>query len=167
MLDQITPIVLTYNEAANIRRTLDAVSWAREIVLVDSHSDDATLTIVSQIPQVRVFQRRFDSLENQWNYALKQIRHSVRMGARLDADYVLTPESVEEMRSVSSHGAASAASGRSFVYCVRANAYVALRILLSLCCIRHKRRHLPSRRSRPPSSCRRGSSGPTLAYSPR
>ena len=67
MLDQITPIVLTYNEAANIRRTLDAVSWAREIVLVDSHSDDATLTIVSQIPQVRVFQRRFDCLENQCN----------------------------------------------------------------------------------------------------
>jgi hypothetical protein len=45
MLDRSTPVILTYNEAANIRRTFGAVSWARDIVLVDSFSDDATLTI--------------------------------------------------------------------------------------------------------------------------
>jgi glycosyltransferase involved in cell wall biosynthesis len=55
VLDQIAPIVLTYNEAPNIRRTLDARNWAMEIVVVDSHSDDTTLMIASQVPQVRAF----------------------------------------------------------------------------------------------------------------
>ena len=137
MLDQITPIVLTYNEAANIRRTLDAVSWAREIVLVDSHSDDATLTIVSQIPQVRVFQRRFDSLENQCNYALKQIRPASEWALALDADYVLTPEIVEEMSRLEP-GAAVSGFRAHFVYCVegkrlRGSAYPPVTVLF-----RHK-----------------------------
>src|SRR4051812_11457994 len=100
MLDQITPIILTYNEASNIRRTLDAVSWARDIVMVDSFSDDATLMIVSQIPRVRVFQRQFDCHQDQWNFALKETGIATEWVLALDADYVLTPELVEELKSV-------------------------------------------------------------------
>ena len=38
MLDQITPLILTYNEAPNIARTLANLIWARDIVVVDSFS---------------------------------------------------------------------------------------------------------------------------------
>ena len=31
MLDQITPLILTYNEAPNIARSLGALSWARDM----------------------------------------------------------------------------------------------------------------------------------------
>ena len=38
MVEDITPLVITYNEAANITRTLDRLAWARRIVVVDSGS---------------------------------------------------------------------------------------------------------------------------------
>ena len=31
MRDQITPLILTFNEAPNLRRTLEKLKWARKI----------------------------------------------------------------------------------------------------------------------------------------
>ena len=42
MLDQITPLILTLDEEANIERVLARLRWAREVVVVDSGSSDAT-----------------------------------------------------------------------------------------------------------------------------
>ena len=41
MIEEITPIIITYNEEANIARTLDRLTWARRIVVIDSGSTDA------------------------------------------------------------------------------------------------------------------------------
>ena len=38
MLDEITPLILTKDEEANIGRTLAQLGWAGEIVIVDSGS---------------------------------------------------------------------------------------------------------------------------------
>src|SRR2546430_16708663 len=99
MLDQITPIILTYNEAPNIGRTLEQLGWARDIVVVDSFSDDETLEIVSSLPQARVFQRKFDSFAGQCNFGLTETGINSEWVLSLDADYVLTPELIEEIRS--------------------------------------------------------------------
>ena len=48
--DQITVMILTYNEEDNIARTLDAVRWARRVLVVDSGSTDATLELSQAIP---------------------------------------------------------------------------------------------------------------------
>lgn len=98
MLDQITPIILTYNEAPNIGRTLEKLRWANDIVVVDSFSNDRTLEIVSSSPQARVFQRKFDSHDKQWNYALKETSISTEWLMALDADFVLSNELIEEIR---------------------------------------------------------------------
>jgi glycosyltransferase involved in cell wall biosynthesis len=100
MLDHITPVVLTYNEAPNIGRTLERLAWARDIVVVDSFSDDETLEIVSSFSQARVFQRTFDNFAAQWNFALKETGITTEWVLGLDADFVLTPESIEELKSL-------------------------------------------------------------------
>ena len=41
--DDVTVLVLTYNEDTNIRRTLEAVSWAPRIIVVDSGRGRASL----------------------------------------------------------------------------------------------------------------------------
>ena len=133
MLDQITPIILTYNEAANIRRTLEPLRWAQDIVVIDSFSDDMTLQIVSEFPQARVFQRRFDSLENQCNYALKKIELFSEWVLALDADYVLTPEIVEEMKTLQPAVGINGFRAH-FIYCVegkrlRGSAYPPVTVL--------------------------------------
>jgi glycosyltransferase involved in cell wall biosynthesis len=117
MLDQITPIILTYNEALNIRRTLDALRWARDIIVIDSFSDDATINVLAEFPQVRVYQRCFDNLANQCNYFLNEIKICSEWVLALDADYVLTPEIVEEMSGLQP-GSGVNGFRAHFVYCV-------------------------------------------------
>src|SRR5438105_153618 len=61
----ITPLILTYNEEANIDRVLQKLTWADEVVVIDSFSSDKTLEIISRYPRVRVVQRAFDHFADQ------------------------------------------------------------------------------------------------------
>src|SRR5437016_1461262 len=100
MLEIITPLILTYNEAPNIERVLERLGWAREVVVVDSFSDDETVEIASRFPQVRVVQRAFDTHSAQWNFGLRETGIVSEWVLALDADYVLTPEFVDELRTL-------------------------------------------------------------------
>lgn len=94
-LDQITPLILTYNEEANISRTLAGLSWARRIVVIDSFSTDATLPLLAKHSQVEVVQRAFDTHATQWNMGLDLIPEGWVLS--MDADYVLTPALQQEI----------------------------------------------------------------------
>jgi glycosyltransferase involved in cell wall biosynthesis len=100
MLQQITPLILTCNEAPNIARTLAQLAWATAVVVVDSYSQDDTCEIASSFSNVRIVQRNFDSHESQWNFALKDTAISSDWVLALDADYFLTPESIAEIRNL-------------------------------------------------------------------
>ena len=71
MLEQITPVLLTYNEEENIGRTLGQLGWASDVVVVDSYSTDNTVEIARSRIQVRLFQRTFDTHAQQWNFAVQ------------------------------------------------------------------------------------------------
>ena len=116
MLDQITPLILTYNEAPNIQRNLRQLSWARDIVLVDSFSTDETLALVQEFRQVRTFQRVFDTHQQQWNFALEHTAIKTPWVLALDADYILTDELIEELDQLRPEFGVSGYDA-SFVYC--------------------------------------------------
>jgi glycosyltransferase involved in cell wall biosynthesis len=99
MLSQITPLILTYNEAPNIERALQSLTWASRIVIIDSYSTDETLNIVSTYPQTEVFQRKFDTHAAQWNYGLEKVRTDWILS--LDADYVLSDNLLNELKQLS------------------------------------------------------------------
>lgn len=101
MLEQITPLILTYNEAPNIGRTLERLCWARDIVVLDSFSDDETLEIVSQFPNARVFQRTFDDFASQWSFGLNETGISTEWILGIDADFMMTDDLIDELRSLS------------------------------------------------------------------
>jgi len=117
MLDQITPLILTYNEAPNIARSLAALSWAKDIVVVDSFSDDNTVELAKSSPRVRVFQRAFDSHRNQWEFGLKETGISTPWVLALDADYVLSTDLVAEIAGLTPD-AQTAGYRANFVYCI-------------------------------------------------
>jgi glycosyltransferase involved in cell wall biosynthesis len=95
MLDQITPLILTFNEAPNIERTLSRLKWAKEIIVVDSFSTDETCDLVRKLPQTRILQREFVSFARQCNFGLQHIRTEWVLS--LDADYLLSEECVAEV----------------------------------------------------------------------
>ena len=118
MLDQITPLILTYNEVPNIGRTLDQLSWAQDIVVVDSFSNDETIEIATSFPHVRVYQRKFDSHVKQWNFGLKETGITTPWVLGLDADYVLTEELSAELNSLQPQSQINGYSA-NFVYCIK------------------------------------------------
>jgi len=100
MLDRITPLILTWNEEANIARTLEKLRWAREVVVVDSGSTDGTRSICEAFSNVRMVVRPFDNHATQWNFGLKETGIASDWVLALDADYVLTDASIDEMQSL-------------------------------------------------------------------
>jgi glycosyltransferase involved in cell wall biosynthesis len=117
MLEQITPLILTHNEAPNVGRTLAQLSWAKDIVVVDSFSDDDTVEIASSFPHVRVHQREFDSHADQWTFGLRETGISSEWVLALDADYVLTDEFVAEIPNLTPDSDLKGYRAR-FIYCV-------------------------------------------------
>src|SRR5207248_5250473 len=98
VLDQITVLIITYNEAPNIRRTLDKLAWAQRVVVVDSGSTDETLAIVQSYPQVEVISHPFANFADQCNFGLTQI--ATPWVLSLDADYELSDDLVKELESL-------------------------------------------------------------------
>ena len=117
MLDRITPLLLTYNEAPNIARTLEKLSWAREIVIVDSCSTDQTREIAASFKNVRVVERRFTTHAEQWNFGLSETGIASDWVLGLDADFVLTDDVVREIGTLAP-GAGIGGYRASFTYCI-------------------------------------------------
>lgn len=117
MLQEITPVILTFNEERNIGRTLSRLTWASDIVVVDSYSTDKTLDVVRGFPQARIFQRAFDSHAEQWNFAAFETGVKGDWILALDADYLLSPELIGEMRRLCI-SAPIEAYRATFKYCV-------------------------------------------------
>src|SRR5215204_5026927 len=118
MLDQITPLILTYNEAPNIARALRGLDWARDVVVVDSFSSDSTLKIAASFPNVRVVQRVFDCHRNQWEFGLKETGISTPWVLALDADYGVSTDLVAELNTLTPDPQ-TAGYRANFVYCIK------------------------------------------------
>ena len=122
----VTPLVLSYNEQENIGRTLAALSWAPEVILLDSFSTDATLDIARTThPNIRIVQRKFDDHTAQWNFGLDQVHTPWVLS--LDADYEVSPGLRAEIEGLQpgeeSAGYAARFRFRVFGHALRASVY--------------------------------------------
>ncbi len=96
-LNQVDVLILTFNEASNIGRTLDALTAFPEVVILDSGSTDDTLDIAGRYPNVRVCYRRFDNHSTQWNHGLSSCGLKREWVLALDSDYVVPASLVSEI----------------------------------------------------------------------
>jgi glycosyltransferase involved in cell wall biosynthesis len=94
---KISIAILAHNEAANIRRTLESVAWADELVLVDSGSTDETVAIAREFG-ANVFTEPWKGYGAQMNSAIDKCAGPWVFS--LDADEVLTPELQAEIQSL-------------------------------------------------------------------
>ena len=118
MLSDITPLILTFNEAPNIARTLSKLAWAKNVVIVDSHSTDNTRDLATTAhPGVRWFERAFTSHAEQWNFGLQATQIATEWVLALDADFVLTDGFADELERINTEGSVDGYEA-SFLYCV-------------------------------------------------
>ena len=95
-MPKVSVTVITKNEASDIGEALASVSWADEIIVVDSESTDATAAIARQCTD-RVITREWPGYVAQKNYAASVAKHDWILS--LDADERVTPELAAEIKS--------------------------------------------------------------------
>jgi len=95
----ISTLILTLNEEENLSRCLFSLGWCDDIVVLDSLSSDRTVEI-ARSAGARFIQRRFDDYASQRNYGLENIEYKHSWTLMLDADEVVPPELVQEIREV-------------------------------------------------------------------
>ncbi len=97
MLD-ITVVILTYNEELHIQRCIENANiFAKEVILIDSFSNDKTIEIATTLG-AKVFQHRWENNHaKQLNWGLQNLLFSTKWILRLDADEYLMPELIEEI----------------------------------------------------------------------
>lgn len=93
----ITVVILSYNEAINIKQALtNVVGWAQDVFVLDSHSTDNTTDIALSMGAT-LFYRSFDNYAKQRNYAIKELPIVTEWMLFLDADEYLTEELKSEI----------------------------------------------------------------------
>lgn len=113
---RITPLVLTFNEAANIGRCLERLAWAPRVVVLDSGSTDETEAIARRFPNVDWHVREFDDHASQWNHGLGLARTPWVL--TLDADYVLPADFAASVPDAAGNDGTVDAAFASFRYCI-------------------------------------------------
>ena len=101
----LTATVITFNEAANIQAALESVSWADEIVVVDSESTDDTAAIARRFTD-KVIVRPWPGYVAQKNFAAEQASHDWILS--LDADERISAPLADEIRALLKAGPAAA-----------------------------------------------------------
>jgi hypothetical protein len=95
----VSILILTHNEAANLPACLDALTWCNDILVIDSGSTDDTVEIARQ-RGARILTRPFDDFAGQRNFGLEvgNFRHDWIL--HLDADEIVTDAFLAALRAL-------------------------------------------------------------------
>lgn len=96
-MPKISAVLITLNEAHALPKTLDALAWADEIIIVDSGSSDTTVAI-AEAAGCRVFFRAFDGFGTQKQFAVAQATHPWVLA--IDADEVVSDSLRDEIQAL-------------------------------------------------------------------
>ncbi|MGH1387959.1 glycosyltransferase family 2 protein [Kordia sp.] len=100
MNTKISALAITYNEEDNIEKYIAQLSFADEIIIVDSFSTDNTVALAKK-HDVTLIQRKFDDFSSQKNFAIDQATHDWILFFDLDEEIpkVLADEIVTTVNS--------------------------------------------------------------------
>jgi glycosyltransferase involved in cell wall biosynthesis len=100
-MEPISATLITYNEEVNIEDALRSLSWAEELIVVDSGSTDATVEICRRYTD-RIFMRAWTGFVDQKNHAVERATHDWIFS--LDADERIGPELEREIELLRREG---------------------------------------------------------------
>lgn len=94
--NMISALAITFNEEEHIERYIKSLSFADEIIIIDSFSTDKTVEIAKELG-AKVVQREFDNFSNQKNYAISLAKHNWIVFFDLDED--ISTDLAEEIQN--------------------------------------------------------------------
>lgn len=99
-MQQISVTILVKNAADTIAATLDSCKSFAEVLVYDTGSTDATLTIAKNYPNVRIVEAPFIGFGPAHNAASKTARFDWILS--IDSDEILSPELIQEIEALPS-----------------------------------------------------------------
>lgn len=98
MQTDITAIILTKNEEANIERCINSIKgWIERIVVVDSGSTDSTIELAQNLGAEIYHHEPFIDYAKQFNWAIDNTNITTTWIFRFDADECVTPALKDEI----------------------------------------------------------------------
>jgi glycosyltransferase involved in cell wall biosynthesis len=88
-MNKLSVIIITRNEEKNIRRCLESIRWADEIIVVDTFSNDKTVAICREFTD-KVFQEKWSGYGPQKNFCASKAKN--RWVLNVDADEIISLE---------------------------------------------------------------------------
>ena len=122
-MSSVSIFILTLNEASNIEACLDSVSFADDVVVLDSFSTDDTVALV-EAKGARVVQRKFDNWAAHQNWAMANIDFKHKWVFYLDADERMTPELQADILAIANNPD----EARRGYFCGRTNYFMGRKI---------------------------------------
>ena len=101
---KISAVIITFNEQKNIAEAIESVSWADEIIVVDSESSDGTRDI-AEASGAKVVTRSWEGFSKQKQFAVDQAENDWVFS--LDADERVSAELREEILAIKSNNASA------------------------------------------------------------
>ena len=98
---KISATVITFNEEQDLAAAVESLSWADEIIVVDSQSTDRTVEIARQFTD-RIFINSWPGYAAQKNFAAEQASHDWIFN--LDADERVSPELRKQIEDLKKAG---------------------------------------------------------------
>ena len=95
-MSKISVLIITLNEEKNIRRCLESVKWADEIIIVDSDSQDQTVDIAKEFTD-KIFIEEWQGFAATKNFGLQKTSGDWILW--IDADEEVPKELAEEIRN--------------------------------------------------------------------
>ncbi|MEK6705812.1 MAG: glycosyltransferase family 2 protein [Bdellovibrionota bacterium] len=90
----LSATIITLNEETNIARAINSVSWADEVIVVDSGSTDKTVEIAEKLG-AKVMQNPWPGYGQQKNFAQNSVKHDWVIN--IDADEEVSPALAKEI----------------------------------------------------------------------
>lgn len=94
-LQKLSVLIITLNEEVNIRRCLESVKWADEIIVMDSESNDQTLKIVQEYTD-KIYIQKWQGFAATKNDGIQKTKGQWILF--IDADEEVTPELKDEIQ---------------------------------------------------------------------
>ena len=88
-MNKLSVLIITKNEEKNIRRCLESIQWADEIIVVDTFSSDKTVAICREFTD-KVFQKNWTGYGPQKNFCASKAKN--RWVLNVDADEIISLE---------------------------------------------------------------------------
>lgn len=103
-MHSISVVILTFNSEKYLFDVIESVTWADEILIIDSGSSDKTLEIIQHFANntgsvnIKVLFRKFDGYISQKQFALEQVKSDWVLS--IDSDEIVSLELSTEIRNI-------------------------------------------------------------------